>query len=158
MTLTMTTITTLPQQNEVDSFLKEYFNLYPQDAFYISMLVERAAEYFEVDPADAELKPEKAHGNSSGETTFLEQFVHWGCVHLLAQGIIKRTGPNEYQNIKGPKSVWKVTRVSKKLLGEAMVSVKILKDLKWEPERIMCELHQWSDDVIEAAIQKVFYV
>ena len=76
---------------------------------------------------------------------------------------LKRVGFGEYQHISGPGSPYVKTashgpriKVSPKAVSEAVVSVRILKDLGWEPERIIDELHQWPTHVVEAAIRKVF--
>jgi hypothetical protein len=37
-----------------------------------------------------------------------------------------------------------------------MVSVKILKELGWEPYRILDQLNQWPKDAVALAIKKVF--
>ena len=157
-TNTVADTSTLPVQSKVDAFLKDHFTRYFQDTFYISTLTERVIQHFKIAPEVVQLRAEIAHEIGGGEcgSTLIEQRVHWGCVHLLNASLIKRTGTNEYQHISGVKPPWKVTRVSQKLIGEAMVSVNILRNLNWEPERIMVELHQWPDNVIEAAIQKVF--
>jgi len=147
---------TLPRQSEVDDFLKEWFPSHKDESFYLTFLTEQVIRYFEVSPHDSNLKYDHSHGQTSAETTCIEQLTNWGCVHLLLADIIKRTGPNEYQHITGPRPVYNIGKVSRKLVGQAVVSVNILKELKWEPERIMLELHSWPDDVIEAAIIKVF--
>jgi hypothetical protein len=149
----MNTITALPTQTEVDEFLSSLFNSENQTSFHLTALTDYTIDHFNIDPDSAEEECEMAHGVTSPKTTHIEQFVHWGCIHLLARHVIKRTAPNEYQHINGPKPEY---NSNAKLVGEAMVSVKILKDLKWEPERIMLELHQWSDEIIESAINHVF--
>ncbi len=147
---------TLPLQGQVDGFLKE---LFPKDrtaAYYLTTLTEKVVEHFGVDEQDTNLQYNHTHGQTSAETNRIEQLTNWGCVHLLLAGTIKRTGPNEYQHVTGPKAVYTVGRLSRKFIGEARVSVRILKELGWEPERIMLELHQWDDAVIEAAIKLEF--
>jgi hypothetical protein len=152
-----TVLTTRPIQSQVDQYLAEFLLANKSGSFSVRDLVDNTNEFFNVSPEDADERCTFAHEQDSGEpSTHMEQFVHWGCIHLLGKDIIKRTGPNEYQHITGPKPAFKGKGLSKKLIGEAMVSVKILKDLKWTEEKIMCELHQWSDEVIEAAIQRVF--
>ncbi len=69
---------------------------------------------------------------------------------------IKRIGLGLYQHISGPNATCKFQGLPRKQINEAVVSVKILKNLGWNPERIISELHTWSDDVVEAAIQRVF--
>lgn len=147
---------TLPLQGEVDNFLKDFLLKHKDGAFYLTSLTDKVIAFFGVSPEDAALKYDHSHGQTSAETSKIEQLTNWGCVHLLLGGSAKRTGPNEYQHITGPKSVYTSNRLSRKAIGEAMVSVKLLKELGWEPERIMLELHTWPDEVIEAAIRKVF--
>jgi hypothetical protein len=75
----------------------------------------------------------------------------------------KRIGYSVYQHVNGNgivplelKTAASMPKISKRELGQARVSVKILKSLNWEPERIMMELNQWPDDVVEAAINMEF--
>jgi len=149
-------MTTLPLQGAVDGFLRMLFPARKTEAFHLIPLTERVIEKFGVSEEDAFLKYDRTHGQTSSETTRIEQLTNWGCVHLLLDGTVKRTGTNEYQHVSGPKTEYKNARLPRKLVGEAMASVKILKNLNWEPERVMLELHQWSDPVIEAAIQRVW--
>lgn len=76
---------------------------------------------------------------------------------------IKRIGPNLYQHINGPGITYHVPikepkpKISKRALGEAMVSVKILFSLKYDPVDVLCGLSgKWHDHVIEAAINQVY--
>ena len=113
-------------------------------------------EWFGVSPEDADILCRVAHRQGEVEPTRVMQLTHWGVVRLKNQGIVKRTGPNEYAHIDNPKPGYTAPRLSSLDLRDAMVSVKILKNEGWEPERIMLELSQWDDDVIEAAIKRVF--
>jgi hypothetical protein len=147
---------TLPLQADVDEFLKVLFPAHRYAAYYLADLTDLVIEEFGVSAEDAALRYDSTHGQTSAESTRIEQLTNWGCVHLLLAGIIKRTGPNEYQHISGPKPAYSGKRLSHKLVGEAMVSVRILKRLGWEQERIIMELPQWTDDVVEAAIRQVW--
>ena len=147
---------TLPSQPQIDEYLKFFFLSYRNESFYLTEITEKVIDHFDVSLATVSLKYEHSHQQTTSETSCIEQLTNWGCVHLLLNNTIKRTGPNEYQYVAGPKPTFKGKGISKKIINEAMVSVKILKNLGWEPERIILELSQWNDDVIEAAIQRVF--
>jgi len=150
--------TTLPIQAEVDSFLRDFFPANRTNSFYVTRLMEQVISHFGVSGTDASLKYERSHGLTSAETTRIEQLTHWGCIHLLLSNDIKRTGPNEYQHITGSRPVYSSGRISRKMVGEAMVSVRILWGLNKSPEEILCELSGvcgWTDDAIEVAIQRV---
>ena len=151
---------TLPLQGQVDGFLKELFPKDHTESFYLTALTDKVINHFDVDGEDANLKYDHTHGQTSAETTRIEQLTNWGCVHLLLAGIVKRTGPNEYQHITGPKAMYAPNRLPRRDISECRVSVRILKSLKvpHAPEEIMFELggRLWSDDVIEAAIKAEF--
>jgi len=153
---------TLPLQGEVDEFLRDFFPKHKDESFYLTALTSIVIEHFGVTAEDAALKYNHSHGQTSGETTRIEQLANWGCVHLLLSNHAKRTGPNEYQDIHGPKPIYTIHHLSRKLVSEARVSVRILKNLsnpKWQdPTTIFMELtgHTFSDDVIEAAINREF--
>lgn len=148
---------TLPLQSEVDNFLKDFFRSHKNESFYLTQLVTEVKTSFGVSDGDAEIKCPHSHGITNAiSSTRLEQFTHWGCIHLLLDKSAKRTGPNEYQHPSGPKAPYQCDRVSRKDVGEAMVSVKILKGLGWSEEQIMLELNKWPDEAIALAIKKVF--
>lgn len=94
-------IPTLPVQADVDLFLTELFQCNQETCYYLTALTDSVKDFFSVSTADASVTPERSHGCTSPTTTYLEQLAHWGCVHLLKNGTIKRTGPNEYQHAKG---------------------------------------------------------
>jgi len=151
----MKTLTSLPTQTEVDDYLKRLFHDNKTATFHIKSLTDSVIENFGVSPQEAEVECDYAHGVTSPTTTHIEQLVHWGCVHLLNTDI-KRTAPNEYQHVNGPTPE---LRPNSKRVGEAMVSVKILKDLRHSPEEILCELtHLWDDTITAEAIKRVFHL
>lgn len=89
--------TTLPTQSDMDLFLSEFFSVHDTQAFYLAELTDEAQDFFGVNDEDAAIPCERAHGQTGPETTKLEQFTHWGCVHLLNRKLIKRSAPNEYR-------------------------------------------------------------
>jgi hypothetical protein len=154
---------TIPTPTEVDLHLSNFFTANKTKEVYVGNLVNDVIDFFGISEEDAFLKSEKAHGRTSKDSTdytgtYVEALVSWSCNRLLDQNTIKRTKPNTFQHIHGPSSSYHGgLRVSSGLISEAMVSVKILRDLKWEPERIICELHQWSQSIVEAAIKRVYH-
>lgn len=150
----MKTLTSLPTQTEVEDYLKQLFHDDTIAKFHITSLTQSVIEHFGVSPQMAEVECDYAHGLTSPTTTHIEQLVHWGCVHLLNTDI-KRIGLSEYQHVNGPD---KELRPNSTLVGEAMVSVKILKELNYSPEEIICELTQWTDAITEAAIKRIFHL
>jgi len=155
----MNTITTLPPQTEVDEFLLHYFYENMDKGIYLTDITEAVCQFFDVSKEDAELKCEFAHGQTSSDTTRIEQFAHWGCIHLQTKKFVKRVGPNEWQHISGNRPVYNINRISTKEVNRAMVSVKILHELNKTPEEIACKIsHLWDADVIALAIKKVFTV
>jgi hypothetical protein len=147
---------TLPTQTMVDEYLHRTF--FQQDIngkYYLADITNAVAEHFNVRMADRLLKCDYSHGQTSAESTRLEQFTHWGCMHLLDKRIIKRVGANEYQNINGNLPEFKRTI---KEVAEAMVSVKLLKKCGMDEVAVLCDLSGgvWSDDILELAIKKVF--
>ena len=101
--MTDTTITTLPLQKDVDIFLRMFFAEKPEGSFYLTDLTIEVVGFFGVTPDDAALQYEHTHKQTCEDTSRIEQLTNWGCVHLLADKTIKRTGPNEYQNRAGGK-------------------------------------------------------
>ena len=81
----------------MDEFLNEFFALHETESFYLAKLTTQAKEFFSVTDEDAAIPCDHAHGQTSPATTKLEQFTHWGCVHLLTEGDIIRNAPNEYR-------------------------------------------------------------
>ena len=130
MVLTMNN-TTLPTQTDTDLFLSEYFAQFPTGKFYLAVLVEQAKDFFGVSDEDAAIRCDFAHGQTSGETTKLEQFVHWGCVHLLDKKTIKRTAPNEYQHITGPDTRYQTPHEVNNLFNEALAFMRHARKLEF---------------------------
>jgi len=148
---------TLPLQCEVDNFLKTFLRSNKDVSYPLVTLTGEVKTHFGVSDDDANLRCQFSHGITNAEySTRLEQFTHWACIHLLLKKNAKRTGPNEYQHPAGPKAAYQCDRVSRQDVGEAVASVKILKDLGWEPARIRGELNKWPDEAIALAIKKVF--
>jgi hypothetical protein len=81
----------------MDLFLADFFSIHDTQAFYLAELTDEAQDFFGVSDDDAALQCERSHGQTGPETTRLEQFTHWGCVHLLDRKLIKRSAPNEYR-------------------------------------------------------------
>jgi predicted ArsR family transcriptional regulator len=61
-------------------------------------------------------------------------------------------------NTVAPSHSFLVVKQDKRLVNEAVESVKALRDMGWEPERMICEIKTWEPAVVEAAIKKVFNV
>jgi len=95
--------TTLPIQKDVDIFLRMFFAEKPEGSFYLTDLTDEVIAFFDVSPVDASLQYAHTHKQTTEDTSRIEQLTNWGCVHLLADKTIKRTGPNEYQNHAGSK-------------------------------------------------------
>jgi len=81
----------------MDEFLNDFFDLHETESFHLTKLIRESKDFFDVTDEDAAIRCDRAHGLTGPETTKLEQFTHWGCVHLLAAGIIKHNGPQEYR-------------------------------------------------------------
>jgi len=93
--------TSLPTQPDMDLFLADFFSIHETQGFHLTELTTEAQDFFGVTDDDAAIQCERAHGQTGPETTKLEQFTHWGCVHLLERHLIKRSAPNEYRCARG---------------------------------------------------------
>ena len=147
----------LPREIEMFNYMRFLLESNPTRIFTRHEIEESIAQEFSIPISLME-----AEGPGSKTPIFHTEISYLisdaiGGNRKTATPFLKRVGLAEYQHISGPAKALKcIPNVSKRLVNEAMVSVKMLKDLGWEPERIMLELHQWSDDVVEAAIEKVF--
>ncbi len=123
--------TTLPTQTDTDIFLTDYFAQTPTGKFHLAALVQATKDFFGVSDEDAAIRCDKAHGMTSSETTKLEQFVHWGCVHLLDKKTIKRTSPNEYQHSTGPDTRYQTPHEVNNLFNEALAFMRHARKLEF---------------------------
>ena len=154
----------LPAQDDIIHYLEHLLSQDPNKCFTRQQLMEAVANEFGIPTAAVE-----ATGPESNTAAFYTR-----CTYLitdLVQGkrraekvFAKRIAFGVYQHISGngvvsgdaAKHLKKAVRVPRKLVEQAKVSVKILKDLHWEPERIILELNTWSAEVVEQAINEVF--
>lgn len=93
---------------------------------------------------------------------------------LYKEGYVIKTGDKKANASGKPANIWvasasmrpatnqvpshslTVVKQDKRLVNEAVDSVKALRDMGWEPERMICEIKTWEPAVVEAAIKKVF--
>ena len=149
--------TTLPTQGDTDLFLSEFFTQAPSGKFYLARLTQEAKDFFGVTDEDAALTCAAAHGQTGPETTRLEQFVHWGCIHLLNKKTIKRTGPNEYQHMAGPDKMWLTEGERQNIVNEAVAFFKHSRKLGFS--RADAELmwsNRWDADTTQKAAEIAF--
>ncbi len=153
----------IPPQSDVESFLTDYFKT-TLEPHHISRILEVVADHFGVSIDAVNLKLEvlgrTGHGNTA---TFLDTITAFAVMELHNRKLLKRVGPNQYENIHGPDAGYvkdvKV-RVSKRLVDEIAVMVKILQNttkFKNDKTAIFCALCDRYDDpnAIELAIDQV---
>jgi hypothetical protein len=78
-----------------------FFAEYKHKRCYLVDLTREVVNFFGVTPEDAALQYDHTHKQTCEDTSRIEQLTNWGCVHLLRDGTIVRTGPNEYQHHLG---------------------------------------------------------
>lgn len=152
----------LPAQDDIIHYLEYLLSSSPNECYTRRDLMDSVINEFGIPIPNVEANGPKSHtpafytrvtylitdsvqGKRRAEKAFAKRIAFGVYQHITGDGVLKG-------------KVLKRPPVSKRLVGQAVVSVKILKALNWEPERIMCELHQWDDAVIEAAIEQVFGV
>lgn len=149
----------LPAQTEIEEFLKTVlFPTNPQNPFHLSELIAETQTHFKLPQEVVDLKlieyGFKGHGNTG---TFLECLVHFGTHTLVEEGMVKRVGPNQWAHHTCSLPAQSLPTISRKEVSQAVASVKILKRLNYEPERIKTELaHKWSLPVLNLAVRNVF--
>jgi hypothetical protein len=151
----------LPGQDDIINYLEHLFKSEPNKCHTRRSLMDSVANEFGIPAVNQEAEgPESHTPGYYTRMTYLITDAIQGKRRAEGNQFAKRLRLNVYQHVSGdgvisaelkPKK-----KLSKRLIDQAMVSVKILKDLKWDQERIFCELTQWPDDVIEEAINRVF--
>ena len=151
----------LPRQADIETFLRTvHFPKDPQQSYHLSELVAVTADHFKLAPEVVTLKLADFGFNGHGNTgTFLECLVIWGTFQLTEEGHVKKVGPNQWSDIHCTIEAYSLPPLSKREVGFAQVSVKILKGIEWDAEKIKLELSgKWSPPVLAMAIRNVFGV
>jgi len=154
----------LPGQDDIINYLEHLLSVNPNQCFTRRGLMDSVINEFGIPASNAEAEGPKS--NTAGfytRMTYLITDAIQGKRRADGNQFAKRICFGVYQHVTGngvisPK-LKTPKRVSVRLVNQAMVSVKILRDLNHSPEQIICETsHLWEDDVIEAAIEKVFHL
>ena len=149
----------IPPQSKIEEFFDSlHFPEYAETPFHLSELVDAAKDFFDIPYEAASLKLAdygfSGHGNTG---TFLECLVIWGVLNLEESKKVKKVGPNQWAHISSPFAPYSLPSVSRKKVGHAIASVKILKYINQGPEQIRQGLqHKWSPAVLSLAIKRVF--
>lgn len=148
----------LPGQDDILRFMEHLTSSNPDKCYSRRELMNEVINEFGIPLAAA-----TAEGPQSGTAGFYTRMTYLITDAIqgerrASKAFLKRVGYGWYQHITGNNAALKLpsTAEFRSLVKYAMVSVKILKDLKWEPERIIDELTTWSPEVVEAAIKRVF--
>ena len=152
----------LPAQDDIIHYMEHLFASDPNKCYTRQELMSEVIKEFGIPATNAE-----ADGPQSNTSAFYTRVTY-----LITDGLqgkrradghpfIKRLSSSVYQHISGNGVITgkarKQPKVSKRLVGQALVSVKILWELNNSPEEVICKLaHLWNDDVIEAAIKQIF--
>lgn len=152
----------LPGQDDIINYLEHLLASNPNQCFTRRGLMDAVINEFGIPATNAEAEGPKS--NTTGfytRMTYLITDAVQGKRRADGNAFAKRICFGVYQHISGDgiisPELKKPKKVSARKVGEAMVSVKILKSLNHTPEQIMCEVsHLWDDDTIEAAINQVF--
>jgi len=143
----------LPKQNQIEEFLgREFFPKY-QKPVSLAEMVDLIQLEFQVTDADRAIRMPNGHGCITNGGTILECLVHFAIVRLQEKHCVTHLGANTF--------VWSKTRYvgkcNRRDVGEAQVSLKILKSSGLDKETAMIKLAgRWHDDVIETAAEKVY--
>ena len=158
----------LPGQDDIIHYLEFLLSSDPNKCYTRRELMEAVTKEFSIPLVNTE-----AEGPKSDTPAFYTRMTY--LITDAIQGkrradnhqFAKRIAFGVYQHITGDgilrgealQRELKPIIVSKRQVKEALVSVKILKELNHEPEQVICELsHLWSDNVIEAAIKQVYQI
>jgi len=152
----------LPGQNDIINYLEHLLSTNPNKCFTRQGLMDSVINEFGIPATNAEAEGPKS--NTTGfytRMTYLITDAVQGKRRASGNQFAKRLCFGVYQHISGDGVVSAELKTPKKvsarLVNQAMVSVKILHELNKSPEEILCKIcHLWDDDVIEAAINKVF--
>lgn len=153
----------LPPEEDIIHFLNHLFAQDPNKCFTRKDLMREVGNGFDI-PADNQ-EVSGPHSDRARYYTFLSYLITDTIMGTgLTNGTIfaKRLSFGVYQHVTGngviSPDLRKPKKVSQHKVGQARVSVKILRELKWEPEKIMLELggQVWDDDTVEAAIKMEF--
>jgi len=144
--------TTLPLQKDVDIFLRMLFAEHQAKRYYLVDLTREVVDFFNVSPEDAVLQYAHTHKQTCEDTSRIEQLTNWGCVHLLRDGTIVRTGPNEYQHHLG-----RAAAVPLSLFDEALAFMKHARKLEFTLDQTKSMVaDRWDADILEKAGQAAF--
>lgn len=162
----------LPGQDDIIRYLEHLFTSNPNQCFTRRGLMDEVAKKFSIPTVAQEAEGPKS--NTAGyytRMTYLITDAIQGKRRADGNAFAKRIGYSVYQHISGNGIVPKELRTAasrpklpKREVELARVSVRILKGLKdpkWQdPTTILIELsgRQWSDDVIESAINLEFHL
>ena len=154
----------LPGQDDIINYLEHLLSSNPNQCFTRRGLMDSVINEFGIPTTNAEAEGPKS--NTTGfytRMTYLITDAVQGKRRSDGNQFAKRLSLGVYQHITGDgiisPNLKKPKQVSAKRVGEAMVSVNILKELKHSPEEIICEIsHLWDDDTIEVAINRVFHL
>lgn len=150
----------LPGQDDIINFLEHLLSNNPNLCFTRRELMEWVIVEFGIEPAAAEATG--PHSNCNGfytRMTYLITDAIRGVRRADHNQFAKRVAFGVYQHISGNGAAYapKPKILSVRKVGQAAVSVRILKELNESPEEIACQLtHLWDDDVINAAVKQVF--
>ena len=155
----------LPGQDDIINYLEHLLAADPNKCHTRRGLMESVVNEFGIPIPNAEAEgPKSTTPGFYTRITYLITDAVQGKRRAIGNQFAKRISFGVYQHISGngviSNELLKPRKVSKRLVDEARVSVKILKNLNppHDPETIMCELggRIWSDDIIEAAIKMEF--
>jgi len=155
----------LPGQDDIICYLEHLLSSDPNKCFTRRDLMESVIQEFGIPTVNAEAEGPKS--NTTGfytRMTYLITDAVQGKRRADGNQFAKRISYGVYQHVTGngvvSHELRKSPAVSKRMVEEARVSVRLLKSLSppHDAETIMCELggRLWSDDVIEAAIKMEF--
>jgi hypothetical protein len=146
----------LPIEMDQFNFIRHLAESNPTQVFTREGMKEAIAKEFGI---SAEVSEAVGPGSDTGVLYTIISFLMSDAVYAKRKThkpFLKHVGLGEYQHVSGPLPIFEGEdgRVFNKLVKEAMVSVKILQGMGWEPERMICEIKTWPAEVVEAAIQR----
>jgi hypothetical protein len=161
----------LPGQQDIMNFMEHLTKTNPNRCFTRRQLMDEVAKEFGIPTTAQEADGPNSHtAGYYTRLTYLISDAIQGVRRAEGNPFLKRIAYSVYQHVTGNGELdpemrellhkRQTVKVSKRLVEEARVSVRILKSLNppHDPETILCELGGkiWNDDVLEAAIKLEF--
>jgi hypothetical protein len=149
--MNMTLRSEIPPQETIEEFLSTDFFPNQTASFHLTEIVDVVQEHFGVSDLARMIPAPNSHGNDG---TILECLTSFAILRLKEQGLVILLGDNIFQGKNGTFT----GKVSRRAIGEAMVTLRLLKrsGITNAEDAIIMALDKYNEATLRLAAKSVY--